>query len=109
MHNLFESNGVTYVEAMIGVDCELEYIPMIRRCRWRQRDPGHSGAQFLEPEREPAPFEAGMSGHENATSSVDAANVSHAQRFHGACPDAQSSSRWFLSLSVSIACQKPSC
>src|SRR5262245_14997062 len=82
-------------------------IPMIG-CRWRrQGKPGYVCIHFAQPCGKPAALEAGMTGQEDATVSVDITERTHAQTFQGALPVAQRSSSWFLSRNVSIACQKP--
>ena len=68
--------------------------------------PDHFGAQALEPQAQPAALEAGVPGHEHSARAPERRVGYHV--FHGACPVAQRSSRWFLSRSVSIAYQNPS-
>ncbi len=55
--------------------------------------------------RTPLGFGEAMAGDEDPLAGPETAADHHA--FQGALPLAQSSSRWFLSRSVSIGCQKP--
>src|SRR6185312_145221 len=72
-----------------------------------ERVAAHLRTEAREPERKPASLEAGMAGDEDALvpprGRVDAHHA-----FQGARPLDHSSSRTFLSRSVSIGCQNPS-
>ena len=84
----------------------------IRRRRRRAGDAGHLGAQPVQPERRASALEAGVAGEQHALARARSrvcACSRHCQIFHGALPDAQSSSSMVLSRSVSIGCQKPRC
>jgi len=70
-----------------------------------QRKTGDLRAHRLQPQRNPAAFETGMTRQKDALTLPKCAVHSHT--FHGALPDCQSSSKWILSRSVSIGCQKP--
>ncbi len=98
------------------------------RCRRRQRVAGDVGAERLEPEGEPAALEAGMTGHEDATTAPERRDRGHQtaarvqnrrlarsfgtgrqrrQTSQGGAPLASSASSCCLSLKVSIAFQNP--
>ena len=68
-----------------------------------KREAGDVGAELVQPQRQPAALEAGMTGDQHAAA---APGIAFHQHFHGA-PLAHNSSRWTLSRSVSIGCQKP--
>ena len=62
------------------------------------------GAELVKPQRKPPPLEAGVAGDQHAAAVPE---IAFHQHFHGA-PAVHNSSRWILSRSVSIGCQKPS-
>ena len=64
-------------------------------------------AQALQPQRQPASLEAGVAGEKDFFPTPEFRF--HVQTFQGALPELHKASRWFLSRSVSIGCQKPSC
>ncbi|MCY1527181.1 hypothetical protein D9M68_622400 [compost metagenome] len=73
----------------------------------RQCVASDNGTVLAQPQREPAALEARVPREEDALAAPE--RRCHSQTFHGARPHAHSSSRWVLSRSVSIGCQKPPC
>ena len=88
---------------------QLQQIPVVGPGLRVQRNACKLCAKLMQPQGKPTAFEAGMAGHQHASSGVSAAESLHVQTFQGARPAAQRSSRWFLSRSVSMGCQKPRC
>ena len=79
-------------------------------CVGREREAGDVGAEPLEPQRRPAALEAGVAGEQHPAAAPELGAGQrrvHAHIFHGARPEAQWLSSWFLSRNVSIGCQKP--
>jgi hypothetical protein len=80
------------------------------RLRVRVEDQDHDvGSELEESGHEPRAEEAGRAGDEDAPPgpAAERALRAHAHTFHGARPEAHSSSSRRLSRRVSIGCQKP--
>ena len=83
-------------------------IEKVRTRFGRESETNEMGSQDLEPGREPAAFEPGMSGDKNFLAAIKRSEgIRHHQAFHGALPLAHSASRYCLSRIVSMGCQKP--
>src|SRR5262245_14646830 len=82
----------------------LDQLPEGRGSRRLQRVPAYSLSERLEPHGEPGSLEPRVAADEDVLTGPEF-RVYHF--FHGGSPLAQSSSRWFLSRSVSIGCQNP--
>ena len=87
---------------------QLRQLEKARHGRGGQRIAREIGPEIAEPGREPGALEAGMAGQKDALT-LPETRIDHAQTFQEALPSAQSFSSSFLSRSVSIGRQKPSC
>ena len=100
--------GVTDITNDAGhAIADLGNFEQARTGRRSQRITHHVRTHRLQPQRYPAPLEAGVPGQQHALAIPECRIQDHT--FHGAWPDCHNSSRRILSRRVSIGCQKPWC
>ena len=82
-------------DAMVHAIADVGDVEQRRRGQRCQRNAAYRCAHRLQPQRQPAPLEAGVAGQQDASALPERGLGPgiHAQVFHGALPEAHSSSR----------------